>query len=149
MTSINKVILIGRLGRDPEVRVTTQGDAICNLSIATSERFEDKAGEMRETTEWHRVVLYRRLAEIARDHLSKGDQIYLEGSIKTRKWQDKTGQDRYTAEIEGKTMQMFGGSRNNDGVSRLTEPTVQSRNGDGQKPRPNPFVRDDFEEVPF
>jgi single-strand DNA-binding protein len=149
MTSINKVILIGRLGRDPELRVTPQGDAICNLSIATSERFKDKAGEMRETTEWHRVVLYRRLAETARDHLSKGDQIYLEGTLKTRKWQDKTGQDRYTTEIEGKTMQMFGGSRSNDGVSRLPEPTVQSRNGDGQNPKTNTSVWDDFGEVPF
>ena len=114
MASLNKVLLVGHLGRDPDVRVTAQGDPICNLSLATSERFKDKTGESREVTEWHRVVLYRRLAEVARDHLKKGDLVYLEGSLKTRKWQDKSGQDRYTTEIEGREMKMLGGRKGGD-----------------------------------
>lgn len=114
MASLNKVLLVGHLGRDPEVRVTVQGDPTCNLSIATSEHFKDKTGEPREVTEWHRVVLYRRLAEVARDHLKKGDLVYLEGSLKTRKWQDKSGQDRYTTEIEGREMKMLGGGKGSD-----------------------------------
>lgn len=109
MASLNKVILIGHLGRNPEFRATAQGDPICTLSIATSEHIKDKTGERRELTEWHRVVLYRRLAEVARDHLRKGELVYLEGSLKTRKWQDKNGRDRYTTEIEGREMKMLGG----------------------------------------
>ena len=122
MASLNKVLLVGRLGRDPEVRVTVQGDPICSLSLATSERFKDKAGEQREITEWHRVVLYRRFAEVARDHLKKGDLVYVEGALKTRKWQDKNGQDRYTTEVEGREMKMLGGGNGgNVRTSRLTD----------------------------
>ena len=108
MASLNKVLLVGHLGRDPDVRVTAQGAPICNLSLATSERFKDKTGESREVTEWHRVVLYRRLAEVARDHLKKGDLVYLEGSLKTRKWQDKDGVEKYTTEIVAEEMQLLG-----------------------------------------
>lgn len=119
MASLNKVLLVGHLGRDPDVRVTAQGAPICNLSLATSERFKDKTGESREVTEWHRVVLYRRLAEVARDHLKKGDLVYLEGSLKTRKWQDKSGQDRYTTEIVLRpyngTLTLLDGRRDGDG----------------------------------
>lgn len=114
MASLNKILLVGHLGRDPEIRVTAQGGPICNLRIATSERFKDKTGERLEVTEWHRVVLYRQLAEVARDHLRKGDLVYLEGSLKNRKWQDKSGQDRYTTEIEGREMKILGGGKGGD-----------------------------------
>lgn len=109
MASINKVILIGNLGADPEVRHTANGDAICNLRLATSENWKDKSsGEKRELTEWHRVVMYRKLAEIAEQYLKKGSQIYVEGRIRTRKWQDKEGQDHYTTEVEANEMTMLG-----------------------------------------
>lgn len=111
MASVNKVILIGNLGRDPEVRYSPEGSAICNVSIATTNSWKDKAsGERREETEWHRVVFYNRLAEIAGEYLKKGRQIYVEGRLKTRKWQDKeTGADRYSTDIVADQMQMLGG----------------------------------------
>jgi single-strand DNA-binding protein len=101
MASVNKVILVGNLGADPETRYTATGDAVCNIRLATTESWKDKtSGEKREITEWHRVVFYRKLAEIAGQYLKKGSQVYLEGRIKTRKWQDKEGQERYTTEIK-------------------------------------------------
>lgn len=111
MASVNKVILVGNLGRDPEVRYSPDGAAICNVSLATTSTWKDRStGERREETEWHRVVFYNRLAEIAGEYLRKGRSIYVEGRIKTRKWQDKdTGQDRYSTEIIGDQMQMLGG----------------------------------------
>ncbi|WP_313620776.1 MULTISPECIES: single-stranded DNA-binding protein [Achromobacter] len=111
MASVNKVILVGNLGRDPEVRYSPDGAAICNLSIATTSQWKDKSsGERREETEWHRVVLYNRLAEVAGEYLKKGRQVYIEGRLKTRKWQDKdTGADRYSTEVVGDQMQMLGG----------------------------------------
>jgi len=107
--SVNKVILVGNLGRDPEVRYTPNGAAVANITIATSEMWKDKlSGENQERTEWHRIVLYQRLAEIARDYLKKGAKIYLEGRLQTRKWQDKTtGQDKYTTEIIADSLQML------------------------------------------
>jgi len=107
--SVNKVILVGNLGRDPEVRYTPNGAAVANITIATSEIWKDKlSGENQERTEWHRIVLYQRLAEIARDYLKKGAKIYLEGRLQTRKWQDKTtGQDKYTTEIIADSLQML------------------------------------------
>ncbi|THF61309.1 single-stranded DNA-binding protein [Pseudothauera rhizosphaerae] len=109
MASVNKVILIGNLGRDPETRYMPSGDAICNVTIATTETWKDKAsGERREATEWHRVVFFGRLAEIAAQYLRKGSQVYVEGRLQTRKWQDKDGQDRYTTEIRGDEMKMLG-----------------------------------------
>jgi single-strand DNA-binding protein len=105
---INKVILIGNLGADPEVRYMTNGEAVANLSVATSEGWKDKeTGENKERTEWHRVVFYRRLAEIAGEYLKKGSKIYIEGKLRTRKWQDQSGQDRYTTEIYGDELQML------------------------------------------
>ena len=102
MASVNKVILMGNLGRDPETRFTANGAAVCNLRIATTRSWKDKAsGERREETEWHSVVLYDRLAEIAGEYLRKGRPVYVEGRLQTRKWQDKEGQDRYTTEIVG------------------------------------------------
>ncbi|WP_322995914.1 single-stranded DNA-binding protein [Castellaniella sp.] len=111
MASVNKVILVGNLGRDPEVRYSPDGAAICNVSIATTSQWKDKAsGDRREETEWHRVVFYNRLAEIAGEYLRKGRSVYVEGRLKTRKWQDKdTGADRYSTEIVADQMQMLGG----------------------------------------
>lgn len=109
MASVNKVVLIGNLGADPELRAFSNGDPVCNLRIATTDTWKDKAsGEKREATEWHRVVLYRKLAEIASQYLRKGAQVYIEGRIRTRKWQDKDGQDRYSTEIEATEMTMLG-----------------------------------------
>ena len=110
MASVNKVILVGNLGRDPEVRYSPDGAAICNVSIATTSNWKDKtSGEKREETEWHRVVFYNRLAEIAGEYLRKGRAVYVEGRLKTRKWQNKEGQDVYTTEIIADQMQMLGG----------------------------------------
>lgn len=105
---INKVILIGNLGSDPEIRHTQGGNAVANLSLATSESWRDKTtGETRENTEWHRVVMFGRLGEIAGEYLKKGSKVYIEGRLQTRKWQDKDGNDRYTTEIVGNEMQML------------------------------------------
>lgn len=112
MASVNKVILIGNLGADPESRFAPSGDAICNIRLATTETWRDKnTGERREATEWHRVSFYGKLAEIAGQYLRKGSQVYIEGSLRTRKWQDKDGQDRYTTEIRADEMKMLGGRR--------------------------------------
>jgi single-strand DNA-binding protein len=109
MASVNKVILVGNLGADPESRYMPNGDAVVNVRLATTESWKDKAsGEKRELTEWHRVVFYRKLAEIAGQYLKKGSQVYIEGRIRTRKWQDKDGTDRYTTEVEANEMQMLG-----------------------------------------
>jgi len=122
MASVNKVILVGNLGRDPETKYMPDGAAITNVSIATSYQRTDKAsGQKTEETEWHRVVFFSRLAEIAGEYLKKGSQVYVEGRLRTRKWQDKEGQDRYTTEIVADTMQMLG-----------------SRSGAGE-PRPEPM----------
>ncbi len=110
MASVNKVILVGNLGRDPEIRYAPSGDAICNVSIATTDTWKDKqTGEKREATEWHRVVFFGKLAEIAGQYLKKGRPVYVEGNLRTRKWQDQNGQDRYTTEIRANEMQMLGG----------------------------------------
>lgn len=116
MASVNKVILVGNLGRDPEVRYSPDGAAICNVSIATTSNWKDKnSGERREETEWHRVVFYNRLAEIAGEYLKKGRPVYVEGRLKTRKWQNKEGVDQYTTEIVADQMQMLGGRDGGDG----------------------------------
>jgi single-strand DNA-binding protein len=110
MASVNKVILIGNLGRDPEVRYTPNGAAICNVTIATSRQWKGKeSGERQEETEWHRVVMYDRLAEIAGEYLKKGKSVYIEGRLKTRKWTDKEGVEKYTTEIIAQEMTMLGG----------------------------------------
>ena len=111
MASVNKVILLGNLGRDPETRYTTGGDAVTNLSIATSEQWKDKSGEKQERTEWHRVVLFGRQAEIAGEYLKKGRSVYIEGRLQTRKYTDKDGVEKYSTEIVGDRMQLIGGGR--------------------------------------
>jgi len=120
---INKVILVGNLGQDPEVRYTPSGSAITNLSLATSESWKDKnSGQMQEKTEWHRVAMFGKLAEIAGEYLRKGSQVYIEGKLQTRKWQDKQGQDRYTTEVVvdgfSGVMQMLGGKNEGGGGQR-------------------------------
>jgi single-strand DNA-binding protein len=125
MASVNKVILVGNLGADPETRYMTNGDAVCNIRLATTESWKDKSsGEKREMTEWHRVVFYRKLAEIAGQYLKKGAQVYLEGRIRTRKWTDKEGQERYTTEIEATEMQMLGGRQGMGAPSGSAEPAA-------------------------
>ena len=106
--SVNKVILVGRLGKDPETRYMTNGEAVTNATLATSENWKDKSGEKQEKTEWHNLVFYRRLAEVAGEYLKKGSMIYVDGKITTRKWQDKEGKDRYTTDIIVNEMQMLG-----------------------------------------
>ena len=109
MAGINKVIIVGHLGNDPEMRSMPNGEAVANISVVTSEAWTDKnTGERREVTEWHRIVFYRKLAEICGQYLKKGAQVYIEGRLHTRKWQDQNGQDRYTTEIQGDVMQMLG-----------------------------------------
>lgn len=107
--AVNKVMLIGNLGRDPEIRYTTGGQAVANFTLATTEKYTNKAGEKQEDTEWHRIVAWGRLAEICGEYLSKGRMVYIEGSIKTRSWEDKEGNTKYTTEIVARNMQMLGG----------------------------------------
>ena len=115
MASVNKVILLGNLGRDPETRYTTGGDAVTNLNIATSEQWKDKSGEKQERTEWHRVVLFGRQAEIAAEYLKKGRSVYFEGRLQTRKYTDKDGVEKYSTEIVADRMQLIGGARDGGG----------------------------------
>lgn len=130
---INKVILIGNLGGDPEVKYTAGGSAVANVTIATSENWKDKTtGENQERTEWHRVVFFGRLAEIAGEYLKKGSQVYVEGRLQTRKWQDKEGQDRYTTEIVANEMQMLGGR----GGGSASGGTDSSRASSAEAPAP-------------
>lgn len=109
MASLNKVMLIGNLGKDPEVRYTTSGQAVATFSLATSEKFKNKSGDWEERTEWHRVTLWGKQAEIAGEYLTKGKTVYIEGRLQTRKWTDRDGNDKYTTEIVGDRMQMLGG----------------------------------------
>ena len=109
MASVNKVILIGNIGKDPEIRYMPSGDAMVNLTLATTDNWKDKNGEKQERTEWHRVAIFGKLAEIAGEYLKKGSQVYFEGSLKTRKWTNKEGHDQYTTEIIADKMQMLGG----------------------------------------
>ncbi len=116
MASVNKVILVGHLGADPETRFMPNGDAVANIRLATTESWKDKAtGEKNEITEWHRVIFFRKLAEIAGQYLKKGSAVYVEGRIRTRKWKDKEGQERYTTEIEANEIKMLGGKSREEG----------------------------------
>lgn len=164
MASVNKVIIVGNLGKDPEVRYTASGDAIANFSVATSEQWKDKAtGEKREAVEWHRMTAYRRLGEIAGEYLQKGSQVYIEGKLTTRKWQDKSGVDRYTTEIIVETLQLLGkasGNTNPQGDrhtsnqgSRRSESGHSGGGGnDGNSPAPRkspPSFDDLGDDLPF
>jgi single-strand DNA-binding protein len=138
MASVNKVILIGNLGRDPEIRYLPSGDAVANLRIATTDKFKDKSGEPQEVTEWHSVAFFGKQAEICGQYLKKGSQIYVEGSLRTRKWQDKDGNDRYTTEIRGDRMQMLGsrgGGGGGGGMADFDSPPAD--NAPRGKPAPS------------
>ena len=136
---VNKVILVGNLGTDPEVRYMPNGNAVANLSLATSESWKDQQGQVQERTEWHRLTMYRRLAEVAGEYLKKGSQIYVEGKLQTRKWQDQQGQDRYTTEIIVDQMQMLGGRNeggNAGGGGYQQRPQNNQGNQGGYQQRP-------------
>jgi single-strand DNA-binding protein len=141
---INKVILVGNLGQDPEVKYMPSGGAVCNVSLATTDSWKDKtSGERQERTEWHRVVFFHRLAEIAGEYLRKGSQVYVEGRLQTRKWQDKDGQERYTTEIIASEMQMLGG-RSGGFDQSSTSPSGPSQARREESPS------DDFDDdIPF
>jgi single-strand DNA-binding protein len=151
---INKVILVGNLGADPETRYMPSGSAVTNLSVATSESWKDKqTGEQNERTEWHKVVMFDRLAEIAAEYLRKGSQVYIEGKLQTRKWQDRDGNDRWTTEIRASEMQMLGGRGGGGGGSFGGGQQGGGQQGGGQQgggsapPQPGP---DDFDDdIPF
>ncbi|HIL92109.1 MAG TPA: single-stranded DNA-binding protein [Cycloclasticus sp.] len=147
MAGINKVILVGNLGKDPETRYMPSGGAVTNITVATSETWKDKStGEKKEQTEWHRVAFFNRLAEIAGEYLKKGSKVYIEGSIHTRKWQDQSGQDRYTTEIKGSTMQML--DSRGGGSADFSPPASKSSNFSSAPAQP--AAPDDFDDdIPF
>ena len=150
MAGVNRVIIIGHLGNDPEIRTMPNGEAVANISVATSESWMDKnTGERREVTEWHRIVIYRKLAEIAAQYLHKGSQVYIEGRLKTRKWQDNNGQDRYSTEIQCDNLQMLGG-RNQD-AAQNQPPKQQDKQQKAQsKPQQSEPPVDAFDDnIPF
>jgi single-strand DNA-binding protein len=156
MASVNKVIIVGNLGRDPEVRYTPNGDSITNVTIATTDTWKDKAtGEKKEATEWHRVVFFGKLAEIAGQYLKKGRQVYVEGALRTRKWQDKEGQERYTTEIVANEMKMLGSREGmSDAPPRESGGGAQAAGGGGNRPaaaaQPAGSNFNDFEDdIPF
>jgi single-strand DNA-binding protein len=145
---INKVILVGNLGNDPEHRVLPSGGGVTNISLATSESWKDKtSGEQKERTEWHRVVFFNRLSEIAAEYLRKGSKVYVEGTLRTRKWQDQSGQDRYTTEIVGAEMQMLDSrGATQDGGGDQSAPAASSPAPAAANPEPIDFPEDD---IPF
>ena len=145
---INKVILVGNLGNDPEHRVLPSGGGVTNISLATSESWKDKtSGERKERTEWHRVVFFNRLSEIAAEYLRKGSKVYVEGTLRTRKWQDQSGQDRYTTEIVGAEMQMLDSrGATQDGGGYQSAPAASSPAPAAANPEPIDFPEDD---IPF
>ncbi|HGT0433498.1 TPA: single-stranded DNA-binding protein [Yersinia enterocolitica] len=160
---VNKVILVGNLGKDPEVRYMTNGGAVASITLATSESWRDKAtGEQKKKTEWHRIVLFGKLAEVAGEHLRKGSQVYIEGALQTRKWQDQSGQDRYTTEVVvnvGGTMQMLG-SKQGDSQGAQSQGRQQSgpqqnqqqwgqQHAQGQQHNEPPMNFDDDQDIPF
>ena len=150
---VNKVILVGNCGKDPETRYMPSGGAVTNISIATSESWKDKqSGESKERTEWHNIVFFNRLGEIAGEYLKKGSQIYVEGSLRTRKWQDKSGQDRYTTEIVANEMQMLG-SRSGGGDSYAPAQAQSRPASNQQQPANQPapaMVEEGFDDdIPF
>ena len=147
MASVNKVIIVGNLGRDPEVRYTSSGVAVCNLSVATTDKRTDKnTGEVREDTEWHRISLFNRLAEIAGEYLKKGSQVYIEGRLRTRKYQDHSGDDRYITEIIGQQLQMLG-SRST--ASESEPPPGKARRGKPPADDAPPDPGDLEDDIPF
>lgn len=161
MASVNKVILLGNLGRDPETRYMPSGDPVCNITIATSSRYKNKAGEMQEETEWHRVAFFGRLAEIASQYLRKGNPVYVEGRIKTRKYTDSAGVDKYATEIVAAEMQLLGGrdgggappTQGSEGGGYSRPPRAPAAAPRAPAPAPAPAPASDFgpmdDDIPF
>ena len=162
MASVNKVIIVGNLGRDPETRYMPNGEAVTNVAVATTESWKDKSsGEKKELTEWHRITFYRKLAEIAGQYLKKGSQVYVEGRLQTRKWTDKDGVERYTTEIIADTMQMLGSRQGmgggsasmDDDYSSAPSAPRQSAGGGASRPAPSkqpaPNFSDMDDDIPF
>ena len=146
---VNKVILVGNLGNDPETRYMPSGDAVTNISIATTESWKDKqSGEQKEKTEWHRVVMFRRLGEIAAEYLRKGSQVYIEGKLRTNKWKDRDGNDRYTTEIIADEMQMLGG-RGGAGGGDYSSGGGSNKSSGGKQNSPPPPADDFDDDIPF
>ena len=150
MASVNKVILIGNLGRDPETRYSPDGAAITNVSIATTRKYKDSSGQLQEETEWHRVVFFSRLAEIAGEYLRKGRPVYVEGRLKTRKWTDKDGNEKYTTEIVAENMQMLG-SREGMGSGESGEAPAPRASAPSRAPARQPAanIADMDDDIPF
>lgn len=152
---VNKVILVGNLGQDPELKYMPSGGAVCNISIATSESWNDKStGEKQEKTEWHRVVFFRKLAEIAGEYLRKGSQVYVEGRLQTRKWQDQSGADRYSTEVIADQMQMLGGRGGSGGGAGMESPPDYGSSSSGAgasapKPAASAPAEDFDDDIPF
>jgi len=156
MASVNKVILVGNLGADPETRYTASNDAVANIRVATTETWKDKNGEKQERTEWHTVVFFGKLAEIVGEYLKKGRQVYVEGSLRTRKWQDKSGQDRYTTEIVASDMKMLGSRTGGADAPMDREPAPMGapeprvvQAGSNPRPPPKPGIDDMDDDIPF
>ncbi|HEB87598.1 MAG TPA: single-stranded DNA-binding protein [Gammaproteobacteria bacterium] len=151
---VNKVILIGNLGKDPDVKYAANGNAVANITLATSESWKDKnTGEQVDKTEWHRVVFFRRLAEVAAEYLKKGSKVYIEGKLQTRKWQDQSGQDRYTTEIVANDMQMLdsrGSSASFDqGYNQSAAPPAQPQSQAAPQPQATAPAGDFDDDIPF
>jgi single-strand DNA-binding protein len=155
MASVNKVILIGNLGKDPDIRYMPNGDAVANITLATSETWKDKTGAKQEKTEWHRVTFYRKLAEIVGEYLKKGSSVYVEGRLETRKWTDKTGTDRYTTEIIANEMRMLGsksGGSSFEGENKnnkTSPPKDSAANNNNAASTPNSGFGDMDDDIPF
>jgi len=151
--SVNKVILVGRLGKDPETRYMPNGEAVTNATLATSENWKDKSGEKQEKTEWHNLTFYRRLAEVAGEFLKKGSMIYVEGKLATRKWQDKEGKDRYTTDIIVNEMQMLSSKSGSGNFDMVDKPPASLSVGEPATNRPSPAKSGGFDnfddDIPF
>jgi single-strand DNA-binding protein len=153
MASLNQAQIIGNLGRDPETRYMPNGEAVTNITVATTEKWKDKnTGEAKEVTEWHRITLYRKLAEIAGQYLKKGSQVFIQGRLQTRKWTDKDGVERYTTEIVADDMVMLGGGgQRSEGGEQRQQDYAGARNGEAQRPasKPAPNFSDMDDDIPF
>ena len=146
MSSVNKVIIVGNLGRDPEMRYLPSGDAVCNVSVATTARYKDKAtGDMKEATEWHRISFFSKLAEIAGQYLEKGSSVYVEGSLRTRKYTDKDGAEKVATEIRGEVMKMLGGYPEQSNTPQQKAATAKQ----ASKPAPSSGFDDMEDDIPF
>ena len=156
MASVNKVIIVGNLGRDPETRYMPSGDAMTSITVATTDSWKDKAtGEKKEQTEWHRIAFFGKLAEIAGQYLKKGSQVYVEGSLRTRKYMDKDGVEKYATDIRADSMQMLGGRTQADSASKPAESapsddrSIQARNTANARAAVDNYLNDDLSDVPF